>query len=238
MQRLRDQLLARAALAAHEHGEVRLGDLADRLEDALHRRARADQVLEGVLALHALEQLAVLARHARALERALHDQADLLVVERLRDVVLRARLHRLDRDLLGAVRGDHHHHGLGAQALGLAQHVETGGPVAEREVGQHEVEALLGQPRERLVARAGEQHLVAGAAEQPRERELDGALVFDDQDAGLHASASSSARWRGNTATNSAPPPGRAAASIVPPCASTSFFTIARPRPVPFAFDV
>jgi hypothetical protein len=56
VQRLRDQLLARAALAAHEHGEVGLGDLLDRREHALHRGARADQVLEAVLALDALEQ--------------------------------------------------------------------------------------------------------------------------------------------------------------------------------------
>ena len=38
VQRLRDELLAGAALAAHQHGEIGLGDLADRLEDLRHRR--------------------------------------------------------------------------------------------------------------------------------------------------------------------------------------------------------
>src|SRR4029453_1180190 len=47
-----------------------------------------------------------------------------------------------------------------------------------------------------------------------------------------------SACSRGRVSRNSLPAPGREWASIVPPCAATSFFEIASPRPVPCDFEV
>src|SRR5262249_9202040 len=41
VERVRDELLAGAALAADQHGDVGVGDAVDRLEEPLHRRARA-----------------------------------------------------------------------------------------------------------------------------------------------------------------------------------------------------
>src|SRR5262249_60569137 len=46
VQRLRDELLAGAALAAHEHREVGLGNLLERCEDALHCGPAVGQVLQ------------------------------------------------------------------------------------------------------------------------------------------------------------------------------------------------
>ena len=61
VERVGDQLLAGAALAADQDGDVGVGDLVDGLEDAPHRRALADDLLEAVGALHLLEQAAVVA---------------------------------------------------------------------------------------------------------------------------------------------------------------------------------
>ena len=77
--------------------------------------------------------------------RAAHHDAQLVVVEGLRHVVLGAGLHRLDGDLLGAVGGDHHHGGLGAQLLGDPQDVHAARTAPEREIGQHQVEDLRPQ---------------------------------------------------------------------------------------------
>ncbi len=241
VQRLRDELLPGAALAAHEHREIGLRDLLDQLEDPPHGRARADQVLEAQVAIDALEQQPVLALEPRALQRTAHDQADLVVVERLGDVVLGAGLHRLHGDLLVAVRRDHDDGGLGPRLLHGAQDVHARNAAAEREVGEHQVDRRFAQACERRFARVGDRDLVALPPQQPGQRELDRALVLDDEDARGHAGlvgAAASLRAFGNASTNSVPAPGADCASIVPSCASTSFFVMARPRPVPSGFEV
>ena len=238
VQRLRHQLLAGARLAADQHGEVGLRDLPDRLEHRAHARPAAHQVPHAELALDARAQQAVLARELRALERAPDDQADLVVVEGLRDVVLGAELHRLDRDLLAAVRGDHHDRRLGLALARAAHHVEAGGAVAEREVGQHEVELAALELGERIRAALALHHLVALAAEQAGERQPDARLVLHHQHARRAHRGSPDGPERGRVITNSVPSPGAEPASIAPPCASITFLLSARPRPVPVAFEV
>ena len=56
----RHQVLAGARLAGEQHGGVGLRDLLHHVEDALHRRARAEDLVEAVLALHLAPQIEVL----------------------------------------------------------------------------------------------------------------------------------------------------------------------------------
>ncbi len=96
-------------LAAQQHRHVARGDAADGLVDVLHARVPPDDGAE----LPDLLQAAPEARHllgqpARR-EGPLGEQEHLVEVERLRDVVVGAALHRLDRGVHGAVGGHHDH---------------------------------------------------------------------------------------------------------------------------------
>jgi hypothetical protein len=231
---LRDELLAGPALAPDEHRQVRLRHLLDLLEDAAHRSARADHRAQAVVAPDSLEQQPVLVLEAPSLEGARHDEADLVVVEGLRHVVLGAGLHRLDRDLLGPVCRDHHHGSLGARGLDRPQDVHAGGRAAEGEVGDHEVEGAFAEPGDGLGSVARVLHLVTEPSQQARQSEPDGSLVLDHQHARGHRV---SARL-GSTRVSSVPLPSWDVASSMPPCASTSFLDSASPRPVPALLDV
>ena len=148
----------------------------------------------------------MLAREARAIERAADDETNLVVVERLRDVVLRAGLHRLDGDFFRAVRGHEDHRAFLGARLRRREHVhaaEMPSPSA-RSVSTRSKVRL--REREALFTAAGDDDVVALFSEERTERELDRAFVLDDQDALLHEPTSSSGR-RGNTTTNSAPSP-------------------------------
>src|SRR5688500_16406001 len=104
MKQRRNELFAGAGLAANEHGDVAATDLARVVEDPLERRALADdrtsdRAFERVIGRCATE-------HA-GLERARHTQPELVERERLREIVVRALLQRLDRGALVALRGEH-----------------------------------------------------------------------------------------------------------------------------------
>src|SRR5262249_48707997 len=103
---------------------------------------------------------------------------------------------------------------------------------AEAEVGDHEVHARAAEPLERLLDRARRVDLVPARRQQALDRDPDRALVVDDEDAGLHDAASPASGRR----ISNAVAPGRLASVIVPPCASTMRFAIARPSPVPDGF--
>ena len=110
VQRARDQLLAGAALAGDQHGRVALRDGVDAVEQPQHRRAAPDDRPRAVRARLALRQLGARLLQL-ALERALradalHLQDDLVDVERLGEVVVRAFLERGDRVGDRGVRGD------------------------------------------------------------------------------------------------------------------------------------
>ena len=95
--RTRDQLLARAALAGHENGDVLRGDTPDRLVDIQHRGAAPEQRARAVVRLGGRrlrdDDRRSQPRHVRRLG---DDAAQALQVERLVEVVERAPLHGLD----------------------------------------------------------------------------------------------------------------------------------------------
>ena len=103
----RHQLLARPAFARNQHGRLRLGYLADKLEDLLHRLALADDALGMIFTVQQRLIADHLAHVARGLESGLDQQFELGHFERLEHVVVRARLHRLD-GCRGRAVGGHH----------------------------------------------------------------------------------------------------------------------------------
>ena len=133
-QRARDQLLAGAALAAHQHGDVGVGDLLDDVAHLLHLRVVAAQEQQLGLGARAPAQPLDLLLERALLERLLEGELELLDLERLAQEVGRAEPHRLDDVARLAVPGEHHHRHVGQALLEPPQRLE---PVHAR---QHDVE--------------------------------------------------------------------------------------------------
>jgi hypothetical protein len=108
VQRVRDQFLAGAALAADEHARLGRGHLLDGRAERLHGFRLADELLV------ARAQLADLPPQRRILEAVAHRLEQPLAAERLVDEVVDAELDRLHRLGHGSLAGhdDGRGHGL------------------------------------------------------------------------------------------------------------------------------
>ena len=150
----RDQLLAGAALAGDQDGDVLGGDPADRLEDLEHGGAAADDRVAAFLLGGRLGDDGGLAAQPRELQRLADDSSQVLGVERLDQVVVRPLLHRLDGMLRSRGRRDEHDRDAGVDlpdALVDLQPREVGEP----EVEQDDVRRPLGDATDPLLAGAG-----------------------------------------------------------------------------------
>ena len=181
MDRARDQLLAGAALAGDQDRGGRARDPPHERDDIAHRLALRDDVVEAELVLDLALQPRDLAAQRALAERLVGDEQQLLDLERLGDVVVRAELDRADRGLDRAERGDHHD----VRRLGQRHHAAD------------QVEAVhLGHPQvgDDQVEPVGARELEAGRGArrrldlEPRVLELLGQqvahrlVVLDDQD--------------------------------------------------------
>ncbi len=105
MDRTGDQFLARARLTEHKHVYVRRRDLLDQLEHAAHRRAGADDVVEGVRPLDLPPQERVLVAQPPCTEQPLDRAGDIAGHERLGKVIgcaeTQTRGHAFDAGLVG-----------------------------------------------------------------------------------------------------------------------------------------
>ena len=192
MEGLGDQLLAGAALAEDEHVALRRRGQADEVEDLLHRRALADDLVEAVALLELLLERAVLARQAALFEAFADGEQDLFVLERLGDVVESADAHRFDGALDRGVRRDHDHHLLGIARAQLLQdlHARHAG---EHEIEQHEIDRFALGKEQRLLAGAGGDRAQTLAPEERPEDVLEHLFVVDDEDVGHARSCAASA---------------------------------------------
>jgi hypothetical protein len=93
----REQFLAGAALAEDQHGRRELRDLVDQIDDVARHLARADDELAFGLVGDLRRQRQHLPVQILTLARVAHQRSQLVVVEVLGDVVIRAVLHRLHR---------------------------------------------------------------------------------------------------------------------------------------------
>src|SRR6266566_3190738 len=181
----RDQLLSRAALAAHQDRALVPGDGVDDAVGLLHRRALADQLAEAVQPPDLPAEPRVLALERVELQDPLDGEQDLLRPRVLDQVVRRTELHGLDRALDRAVAGEHDHRG---REAALVHGAQKGHAVHHRhlQVGQDDVEARLAEAGERRLAVRRVLHGVARALEVLGERARHVDLVLDEEDAGLH----------------------------------------------------
>jgi hypothetical protein len=171
-----DQLLAGARLPAHEHRDVLGTHARNRLQELLHGGRLGD---DGAAHRLLRRQPSVLHAQRARLEGAVDDQAHLIDVERLGDVLVSAGLHRPHRHALGAVRGEQHHRQGGVALVQLLQELHAVHP-RHGEVGDHRVHAL--DERECLLRRFCQRRFVAARLEQLLQREEERRLVVNQQD--------------------------------------------------------
>ena len=176
----RDQLLAGAALARDQHDRVGRRDLHDARQHVADRLRAADDVLEVVALLELLGEELNLAVQAPALERLRHLHEQLLLAERLLDVVEGADAHGLDRALDRAVGGHHDDLGHRLRLFGRAQHVDAV-ELAHPQIGDHDVVRAGGAELAALRAVCRFVDLVAAATQHHRQRRAHVALIVDDE---------------------------------------------------------
>jgi hypothetical protein len=159
-------------------------------EPELARRERERLVADGRLGVDEVDGehgVAVRAQRLIAAGRARPRAADLDLqareqlgrAERLRDVVVGARLERADLLELVVVRADHHDRQVGqlADALEHLPAVEAGQP----DVEDHDVGAPLVQRPQAVLAARGLRDARAGHLEDPAEQRPDRLVVVDDE---------------------------------------------------------
>ncbi len=193
---LRDELLAAPRLAQDEHAPVRGRDLADLLAQAAHRRAVA-QHLVAEAPLPAREVLHALLERAPR-EGVLDAHDDAIAVDRLREEVERAALHRLDHvGRLGVPRDDDD----GQVAPQLARPREQGEAVhaGQAHVEDAQVHRLRLEELQRLLGALCLRDRVPLGLEHHPQRAPDVLLVVDDEDgllARVHAWIIGGAGWK------------------------------------------
>ena len=182
MNRARDQLLARPALAGDEDGRPARRRLDDQIEDLLHLRALADDPGEAVIAgLEILLERDVLGYEAPPLDGVAQHDEHFVVLERLGNVVERAALHRRNRVLHRGVRGDHDHRQL---FVLLPQLLEHGQSVHARHhhVDDDRIEGQGAGEFQTLGAARRQAHVVPLTRQERLENLPHDLLVIDDED--------------------------------------------------------
>ena len=183
--RLRHHLLAGAALARDQHRGAAGRHLRDHLEHPVHGGGVAEQAARLLLPLQLAAQLAVGKGQLALGQRALDQQAQPLQVDRLLQEVVGAVAHRLHGNLHGRVAGeDDHPHG--RVAFGDLLEKLVAGQARHAQIGDHEVDLLVGQHAQRLPAVRRRHHGVTVELQRPAQPFADVPLVVDDQDRGFH----------------------------------------------------
>ena len=163
-----------------QHGRRELGDFVHELDDSAHLLARADVELAVALLGNLRAERHDLAIEILPLARIADERAQLVVVEILRDVVIRAVLHRLHGGLDLVDGRDHDAFDEAVVFLDDAKDVEPA-DAGQADILQHHVDLLLPQHRQgRLAARHGEDPIVA--SEDGRNRVPHPLIVVTDQD--------------------------------------------------------
>ena len=177
----RDQLLAGAALAPDQDVRVGRRNLADELRHPAHARRRADHAPVGPGLAQAALQERVLAADPPFGERALDRMQEVVVVERLDDVVDRAVAQRLDRALHRRVARHEDDRQLAVELAQGPDRVEPG-RVRQLEVGDHEVDRDRVHRPHAVPDRAGRLGAIALAREEQLHDLREPGVVVDHQD--------------------------------------------------------
>ncbi len=179
MNQPRQQFLAGAALSEDEHRGRELGDLVNEVDDVARDLARADHELALALVGDLGRQRQDLPVQILPLARVAHEGAELVVVEILGDVMIRAVLDRLHGRLDLADRRDHDDFDQAVVLFDDPQHFEAA-DARQPDVEQHQIDVFAIQDRERGLAARYPQHAVL-ALEDRREGVAHPLIVVDDE---------------------------------------------------------
>ncbi len=224
VQRARHQVLAAPRLAVDEHRSRGVGHPQHQRAHLAHRSVLADDRLDGVAARERLAQRPGLVAQAGLGQRAVEEEDQLVHLERLRQVVVRALADRLDGRLHGAERGHDDDRAIGRRRAGAGQQreaVEPGHP----QIGDQRGEVLADAPV-RLARVADVHHLEAVVPQLVDERVAERGVVVDDEDAtvppaclplSLHVAVTSPLAVAGTSSLARVPPPARGSRCSSPP---------------------
>ena len=178
---LGEELLAGAALAGDEHGDVGRGDLPHDLEDARHERPGADDALEPESLVELAFQVQVAPGQALPLQGLLDDRAQLRQVHGFHQVRRRALLHGVHGRLDVGVTGDGDDLDVRVFLPGRQKDVQAVG-VRQLQVGDDDVHVLGVQKVQALLAAGGLEDLGAEFAQRLLHRGGVVGFVVYDQD--------------------------------------------------------
>ena len=153
------------------------GELADELEDALHRFAATDDADVVILGFEQRLVRDDLLHVARGFERAENNLLELGDVERFEEIIVSAELHRFDGRLGRAVSGHHDDRQLGIDLADAAECFQAGDP-AHANVHDHQVGLDLRNEFESLLATGRRGQFDFGRIENAPERILHIRLVI------------------------------------------------------------
>ena len=178
----RQQLLAGAALAEDQHRRRQLRDLVHQIDDVARIAARADDEFALGLVGDLRRQRHHLTIQVLALAGVADDRAQLVVVEVLGDVVIRAVLHRLHGGFDLVDRRDHDHFDQAVVFLDDAEDFEAA-DAGQPNVEEHQIDVVFVQDRERRFAAGDPQD--PELALEDRGQRIPHALVVVDDENGL-----------------------------------------------------
>ena len=182
VERLGDELLAGAGLAADQHRRVGRRGVLDHLIDLAHLGALADHRAERAVFAELAPQHAHLAQRRVALDDLAQQDPEPLQIDRLGEVVVRALLDGFDRRFDRALRRqDHGRDGIAA-VVDPAEQIEAS-HLRHDQVGQDDGGMKRFDLREGLLAVGSHLDVEPPAANQLLETDARGAVVLDDQNA-------------------------------------------------------
>ena len=224
MQRTRHQFLAGAALALDHHRGHRVGQGLDLRDHGAHGFRFGDHRPCRELVAERGGEVVDAVAEAAGLGRAAQGRFELVQVERLLDVVIRAGLEGAHAGVDRAV-GRHHDHGHAAVELLDAPQNLDAVDVGQHQIRQHQRGALLAEGGHARLARAGDQHLEPPVGGGIAHRGGAVGIILDHQEFdghayvpfGLSPGVDPGSAALGTVSRMRAPPPSRPSARIVPP---------------------
>ncbi len=184
MNRLRDQLLARAALALNQHSRAAGRDLRYEVEETKHRLALADDIFKVVALLQRPLKLNDLFFGAVAPHRGTNIGEQLFVIPRLLNEILRACTDRVDNVADRPERGDHNHGKAGLHLQNSRQKLDSG-LSRQSEIEQQQIVFIACeqiQPRGAVVRRIDRESF---QRQQSFQRLANRVLIIDDENSRL-----------------------------------------------------
>jgi hypothetical protein len=170
VQRAGDQLLARTAFAANEHGDVRIGHALDEILHFGHALAVAEEHRVARLVAKLFAQRGDFLGELPLLQRVADHHFELGVLERLADEVGCAQLHRLDDRIRAALARDHDHRDVPVDLPEGGQRGQPVHPSRHHDIQQDGCRPLgMESPHSFVCARDRQRAVAARAEKRPQE---------------------------------------------------------------------